>query len=283
MTPSLVSGELASITGSAGQRSLVRMSNPLSSELDVLRPDMITGGLTAIAYNLNRKNQYVRFFERGKTYELNGDTHHEEQRISLFLSGKHDVQIWRATSKDMELADVKAELEMLIHRCEVRDIVVRPVSHPLLVQAHELVAGKQIIARFGTVRPSLATRQGVEQPVFFGEVLVETLVAIRAKQTLEYVHIAKYPSVRRDLSILLDHSVRFEDLKDAAFRHEKGLLKEVGLFDNFEGKNLPTGKKSYCLSFILQDENKTLTDSRIDKTMDKLFRIYEKEFGAEMR
>lgn len=283
MTPSLVSGEAAMKNGSGAENDMVRMANPLSSELDVMRPDMISGGLAAIAYNLNRKVPNIRFYERGRVYRLDGDTHTEEQRFSLFLSGAWQTETWRTQSRKAELEDVKAELELVLHRSGISGFTVSACEHSMLIDAHEMKLGKRVLGRFGTIRSSVLKRSDVGQDVHYGELVIGALLKSRRKIKLEFEAIPKYPSVRRDLSMLLDRDVRFEDLREAAFRHEKGLLKEVNLFDRFEGKSLPAGKKSYALSFILQDEHKTLTDSRIEKTMEKLFRIYEKEFGAERR
>jgi len=283
MTPSLVSAADVLAGGLVGEEELVKLSNPLSSELDVMRPDMIMGGLAAINYNVNRKNQNLRLFERGRVYTKKEEKEKEVNRFSLFLSGKHDVQIWRGASREVELADVKAELEMLLNRCKVGNLHVERKEHALLDNANEIKVGERVVAVFGTVKAALAKRMDVDQIVHFGEVNFEALLKLRRKQKLEFKTVSKYPVARRDLSVLIDKEVRFEELKDLAVRNEKKLLKGVTLLDRFEGNKLPDGKKSYCLTFTLQDEGQTLTDERIDKVIEKFFKIYEKEFQAERR
>ena len=283
MTPSLVSAEDALKGGSVKEEDLVRLSNPLSTELDVMRSDMIAGGLDAIAYNINRRNSDLRLFERGRVYERSDQKHVEKQRISILMSGKLDLQIWRADARSAELDDVKSEIEMILDRFEIHGSSVQATDHPLLNNAHRILIGEKEIGLLGSVDPSFAKRFDVDQEVHFGELYMEALVKIRKRRKLEFETVSKYPAVRRDLSMLLDKEVRFEDLKRIAEKNERKLLKHVTLFDSFEGDKLPDGKKSYCLTFTLQDENQTLTDDRIEKVVEKLFRIYEKEFAAERR
>ncbi|MEO8590156.1 MAG: phenylalanine--tRNA ligase subunit beta [Flavobacteriales bacterium] len=284
MTPSLVNGARSTASGVTTAEQLVRLQNPLSAELDVMRPTMLFGALSALAHNIDRQQRDLRFFERGRTYGVQGDKTHETEMLSIILTGRRWRERWRSDDRKAELADVKEELEGLLERLGLADLARwEPVAHALLENAHALHIKGRHAGVLGAVRNAQLKEAGIGQPVFFAEVAEEVLLDACRARTIGYNEIARYPSVRRDLSLLLAEAVRFEQLHSLAFNAERKLLRAVDLFDVYQGDKLPAGKKSYALSFILQDPEKTLTDEQVDKAMGRIRQAFEKELGAELR
>lgn len=284
MTPSLVNGVRTVKLKAAEEDALVRLKNPLSAELDVMRPTMLFGLLQSAAHNLARQQQHLRFFEKGRTYGTANGKVFEEERVALLITGKRWSESWRSADRKTELADVKEELELLIARMGLDKGMAYAVSeHPLLASAVEVKHGKKVIGLIGEVAPNVLKTFDVGLPAWYAEIHDETLVALLRGSRTTYREVSKFPSVRRDLSLLLDRSVAYAQLEHIAFQAERKLLKTVDLFDVYEGDKLPAGKKSYALSFILQDNEKTLTDEMVDKAMGRIRGAMEKEVGAELR
>lgn len=285
MTPSLVNGARALKLGAAQEVHMVRLKNPLSAELDVLRPTMLFGLLQSTAHNLARQQHDLRFFEQGRTYALNTDgTTTERQCTALVITGHRETESWRGKARKAELADVKAEVELLMARLGLGQVTAYGVvEHPLCTPALEVKQGKRTVAVLGEVKPGVAKAFDVNQPAWYAELMDAELVELLRKATITYREVAKFPSVRRDLSLLLNSAVDYATLERTAFQAERKLLREVGLFDVYEGDKLPAGKKSYALSFILQDSEKTLTDEQVEKAMGRIRQALEKEVGAELR
>lgn len=284
MTPSLVNGERTVRSGSHEAAQLVTLANPLSAELDVLRPTMLTGMLQAMAYNVNRQQRDLRFFERGRTYvEAKGRTV-ETETLGIAITGKHARERWRSVDRKAELADVKEELEALFERLGVNALATwEPIEHALLENAHAVQVNRRTLGLIGEVSRTHLKVQDLAQSVYFAELDEQALLEVCRAQVIGFNEVSRFPSVRRDLSLLLDKAVRFEQLRKLALNAERKLLREVDLFDVYEGDKLPAGKKSYALSFILQDVEKTLTDEQVDKAMGRIRQALEKEVGAELR
>jgi len=284
MTPSLVNGARCTASGIATQDQLVRLRNPLSAELDVMRPTMLFGALTALAHNIDRQQRDLRFFERGRTYRTEGGRTHETESLSLIITGRRWLERWRSDERKTELADVKEELEGLLARLGVIELARwEPVAHSLLDHAHALHIKGRSAGVIGTVRSVHLKESGISQPVFFAEVAEEVLLDACRALDIGYSEVSRFPAVRRDLSLLLAEAVRFEQLHSLAFNAERKLLRAVDLFDVYQGDKLPAGKKSYALSFILRDPEKTLTDEQVEKAMGRIRLAFEKELGAELR
>ncbi|MCB9163275.1 MAG: phenylalanine--tRNA ligase subunit beta [Flavobacteriales bacterium] len=283
MTPSLVSGAKSNGFPLAEGSAFVRVQNPLSNELDILRPTMLYGLLGAIAYNNNRQQRDLRFLERGRIYS---DAHGkvvELDMIAMAITGKRQVESWRTPATPADLFDLKAEVETLLERCGAKGTITwSPMDFPLLTHAHEIVVGGRHIGRIGQVAAATLKSFDVAQPVFFAELSEQALLELVQAQKTAYADVARFPSVRRDLSLLIDGDLRFERLREVAFGAERKLLREVGLFDVYQGDKLAAGKKSYALSFTLQDEEKTLTDDQVDKAMGRIRKAIE-GVGAEVR
>ena len=283
MTPSLVNGARSVASDVATENDLVRLKNPLSAELDVLRPTMLFGALAAIAHNSNRQKRDLRFFERGRVYRnmLKGTV--ETDVLAITITGRRFRERWRADDRRAELMDVKEELEAMLGRLGLENASAwAPKEHALLDHAHALTIHGRHAGWIGEVKTTQLKASDVSQPVFFAEVEEHVLLdACRGNKT-GYMEVGRFPSVRRDLSLLLDTELRFDKLRELAFGAEKKLLREVDLFDVYQGDKLASGKKSYALSFVLQDEEKTLTDDQVEKVMGRIRKAIE-GVGAEVR
>lgn len=284
MTPSLVNGGRTVMLNAAEEETLVRLKNPLSAELDVMRPTMLFGLLQSAAHNLARQQHDLRFFEKGRTYGTANGKVFEEERVALLITGKRWSESWRSADRMTELADVKEELELLVTRMGLGKGTAYAVSeHPLLTSVVEVKHGKKVIALIGEAAPNVLKTFDVGQPAWYAEIHDETLVSLLRGSRTSYREVSKFPAVRRDLSLLLDRSVAYAQLEQIAHKAEQKLLRKVDLFDVYEGDKLPAGKKSYAISFILQDSGKTLTDEQVDKAMGRIRGAMEKEVGAELR
>ena len=280
---SLTNPEYSEFLDEGAQAGQTNILNPLSKELSVMRQSMLFSGLEAISHNLNRRKSNLRLFEFGVTYHQKKDGYDEVKHLSLLLSGSRYSQDWTTPSRDMGFYYLKAATNLVLSRFGIIDFESKVGSSAVLDEALDYYLNNMLLVSFGVVKPELLKAFDIKQEVLFADFQWENLTKIAAKQEIVYKPIPKYPDVKRDFALLLDDTVAFEQIKKIAFRTERKLLKQVDLFDVYKGKNLPEGKKSYAVSFTLQDENKTLTDKQIDKIMNKLRAGYEKELGAELR
>ena len=282
MTASLVNGTSSAGLGAADPKDPVHLLNPLSAELDTLRPSLLFGALQAAGHNLARQRRDLRLFERGRVYARSGTGMYEEDRTALLITGRRWRERWRTGTPPTELADVKAELEVLLERILPRERSTWELAtHPLLHDAVELRAGRHLLALAGGVDPQVLRAFGIGQPVFFAEVIDAHWS--RDQRPVKFEEVPKYPEVRRDLSLLIDRSVTFARLKSIAEHAERRLLKQVDLFDVYEGDKLPEGRMSYALSFVLRDAERTLTDEQVEKAMGRIRTALEQEVGATLR
>lgn len=283
MTPSLVNGERTMKLNAGTEASLVRLKNPLSAELDVMRPTMLFGLLQSAAHNIARQQKDLRLFESGRIYDVTDGKTAEQERMAFIITGQNGSESWRAKARPVDAMDISAEIEALLDRLGMNDGAAGPASHPLLGNVAQRTTGKVTLAFCGEVLPDVLKAFDVGQPVFYAEVDVAACKNLLAKRRTVFTPVPRFPSVRRDLSLLLDKAVTFADLERVARQSERKLLREVGLFDVYEGDKLPEGKKSYALSFILQDEERTLTDEQVEKAMGRIRQALEKEAGAVLR
>ena len=282
MTPSLVSQQRSATSGVANEAQLVRLSNPLSTELDALRPTMLFGALLVMAHNVNRQQRDLRFFERGRVYAAQGEGARETETLSMAITGRRWNDNWRSDDRSSVRADAQEEVEALLARLGLRGQWTE-AEHPLLDACAELHVQKRLIGVLGQVKLKELRSADLNQPVFCAELNEEALLDACRAATITYAEVPRFPSVRRDLSLLVPDAARFEELRRIATQAERKLLREVGLFDVYQGDKLPAGRKSYALSFILRDEEKTLTDEQVDKAMGRIRAALEKEAGAEVR
>ncbi len=283
MTPSLVNGERTVKLNAGTEASLVRLKNPLSAELDVMRPTVLFGLLQSAAHNIARQQKDLHLFESGRIYDVVDGKTVEQERMAFIITGQNGSESWRAKARPVEAMDIAAEIEALLERLGMNDGAANPASHPLLRNVAQRTTGKSTLTFYGEVLPDVLKAFDVGQPVFYAEVDVAACKKLLAKRRTVFAPVPRFPSVRRDLSLLLDNAVTFAELERVARQSERKLLREVGLFDVYEGDKLPEGKKSYALSFILQDEERTLTDDQVEKAMGRIRQALEKETGALLR
>ncbi len=283
MTNSLTSPEYIHLIDELKADQSVTMLNPLSTELSVLRQSMLLNGLETISYNINRKNQNLRFFEFGKTYHNYGDKRVENKHLSLLVTGNRNNTGWASPAKQTDFFFFKSVVENILKRLGISDFNSRPLEGTLFSEGLRLVSDKKKIVDFGVVHKSLVKKFDVKQEVLFADFNWDMIIDLVPKTEVKFKTIPKYPEVKRDFALLLDNTVSFKAIHDIAFQTERNLLKKVNLFDVYTGEKLPEGKKSYAVSFTLQDEKSTLTDKQIDKIMSKLQQKYENELDAELR
>lgn len=283
MTPSLVSAKRA-LAGVDSDGALIHLSNPLSSELDVLRPTILHGMLGAVAHNLNRQARDLRFFEHGRTYVSASSGSKETEAMAFAITGKRWMESWRSDDRATERADAQEEVELMLRSLGLLATSKwNDAAHPLLDEAAEVEVKGARIGVLGRVKAYELRAADVSQPVFFVELDMDALLAACRAVAGGFAELPRHPAVRRDLSLLLPAEARFETLRAIAFKAERKLLREVGLFDVYQGDKLPADKKSYALSFILRDDERTLTDDQVDKAMGRIRSAMEQEAGAQLR
>ena len=275
--------------------NLVNLMNPLSNDLNVMRQTLLFGGLESIAHNANRKSADLRFFEYGNCYYYNKEKkdaekvlacYSEDYHLGLWLTGKRVSGSWAHADEDSSVYELKAYVENIFARLglNMRSIVVGNLTDGIYSAALSYhTRGGKLLATVGIVSKKLTKAFDIDNEVYYADINWKNVLQAIKSVKVSYTELSKFPSVKRDLALLLDKNVQFADIERIAYECERKLLKAVELFDVYEGKNLEPGKKSYAISFILQDEEKTLNDKQIDKIMSKLIASYEKQLGAKLR
>ncbi len=279
----ILSNSLTKSAYSTGSDHAVKILNPLSSDLDTMRQSLLYSGLEAIAYNSNRKNADLKLFEFGKVYSVSEEKYCEDAELAVFITGKNHAPTWNQPAVNSDFFRLKSIVDNILQRLGIVNPSPEELNHPEFAYGLEYRKGQKVLVKYGQVSSALLKKTDVEKPVFAAVVNWDLLLTIIKNNKITYREVAKFPAVRRDLSMLIDSAVKFEQLKRIAQKTEKNLLKEIDVFDVYQGDKLPEGKKSYALSFILQDEEKTLTDKQIDSIMQKLILNFEKELSAEIR
>ncbi len=261
----------------------VHLLNPLSSDLDVMRQNLLFSALTAVGYNQNRKNGDLKVFEYGRSYNLLDGQYVEKQLFGLAIAGRKDAEQWNNAGSNVSFYDIKAAVDGIIKRLKVEGIRVEEYAGNYFDFGLSYRKGEKVLVSFGSVSKANLKKADVNGPIYFAQFDWDLLLKVIKKNRITYKEVSKFPSVRRDLALLLDDQVTFDQLRLIANKTERKLLKEVQIFDVYKGDKLPEGKKSYALSFVLQDEEKTLTDKQIDGIIQKLIINFEKEVGASVR
>lgn len=261
----------------------VRILNPLSSDLDTMRQTLLYSGLEAIAYNQNRKNADLKLYEFGKVYSTSDAGYSENFRFGIFITGRNFSQQWNHGNSQTSFYNLKGAVDAIIKRLNISGLSEGNFDSANFQQAHQYRKGEQTLVSFGLVSKIALKKLDIEKEVFFADFNWDLVLKSIRKNKITFKDVPKTPSVRRDLSLLINKDIAFSQLEAIALKSERSLLKEVNVFDVYEGEKLPENKKSYALSFLLQDEEKTLTDKQIDSVMSKLIGIFEKELGAEIR
>ncbi|HTI60697.1 phenylalanine--tRNA ligase subunit beta [Mucilaginibacter sp.] len=279
----ILSNSLTRSTYSTDLDHAVKILNPLSGDLDVMRQSMVFSGLEAIAYNQNRRNGDLKLYEFGKVYSLKEDKYIETQRFAIFLSGANQAEQWNQKPQPVSFYMLKAVVDGLIQRLRITDLTTEDATCSKIAYGLQYMRNSKQLVKFGAVAASALKKVDLDKEVFYADFNFDMVLNAVRKNRIVYQDVSKFPAVRRDLSMLVDKTVTFGQLKQIALKTEKKLLKDVNVFDVYEGDKLPAGKKSYALSFTLQDEEKTLTDKAIDSIMQKLIYNFGREAGAEVR
>lgn len=270
----------------------VLLFNPLSSDLNAMRQTLLFGGLESVAYNINRKNSSLRLFEFGKAYTFHkkeGENHlkqyKEEDKLALFITGNKTQASWNSQEQRTDFFNLKGYTEMILARLGFKTdnfTIEEPIEDIYREGLVYTLQGKHMVT-FGMLSHKVLKMIDIEQDVYYAEFSWENLLKALKNYKITFTPMMKFPAVKRDLALLLDKGINFKEVRDIAMRTEKNLLKAVTLFDVYEGEKLKADKKSYAVSFTLQDEEKTLTDKQIDKIMNKLMGTYKHLLGAEIR
>ncbi|MDC9721324.1 MAG: phenylalanine--tRNA ligase subunit beta [Urechidicola sp.] len=283
MANSLTKGSYLELTDNLNADHDVAMLNPLSSDLGVMRQSLLFSGLESVAYNINRKNNSLKFYEFGKTYHKYESGYSEQKHLSLLVSGKRNKDNWNTEKKTSDFFYLKGIVTTTLNRLGVTKLKTTPTKNDIFSEGITFGLGKIKLVEFGTVKKSILKEFGIKQEVLFADFNWENVLKVTGRKGFKVIDMPKYPSVKRDLALLLDDDIKFADVYNTAFQSEKKILKEVDLFDVYQGDKLPKGKKSYAVSFVLQDTEKTLNDKQIDKTMQKIQQSLEKNLQAELR
>lgn len=270
----------------------VKILNPLSSDLNVLRQTLLFGGLEAIQRNENRKNHDLKFYENGNCYcylpeKADGtlNAYKEETRLAIFICGNYQNASWSHKGLQSNFFHLKLVVENILNRLgiDISRLKIEDTPKDIFEDGYSLLNRKEPILNMGIVSKKLCKSFDITSEIYFAEIRWDALVAFAKQNKVSYSELPRFPEVRRDLALVLDKDVEYSSLRDLAFRTEKNLLKHVDLFDIYKGDKLPENKKQYAMSFILQDEEKTLTDVQIEKIMNNLLHNFEKEVGAVLR
>ena len=270
-----------SLTSVKDETNAVKLLNPLSKELTFMRKSLLEGLLENTIYNINRKNQDIKFFELGKIYHKK-EKYEERKQLAILISGRTYSENWLMPKSASDFYMLKAYVKVLFDKLSLETEEIS-LEDDRFGDALEIISKGNTIARLGKVSPKLLKEYDIDQDCFYAEIEIETVQKLRSKENFKFVDIPKFNKIRRDLALLVDKNVNYAELYKLAKKNPSKYLKNINLFDVYEGKNLPEGKKSYALSFELLNEEKTLEDKDITEVMDSLIKNFKKEFNAELR
>ena len=280
---SITSPQYASFSKQLDEIAKVNLLNPLGQELSQLRTSLLFSSLEVIAYNQNRQRRDLKIYEFGKVYRQLENGHQEDKKIALALCGRANKEAWNTDTAANDIYRLKGAVCALLESLGLDALTEEVSDRDIFEYGLCISSRKKAVVQLGSIASNLLKEFSIDQEVVYAEIDFDTLYQLAFKKELIVKPIPKFPSSRRDFALLVDQDVSFDALKEVAQKVERKILTQINLFDVYEGKNLPAGKKSYGLSFVFADPHKTLTDKNIDKVMQKLKNSFEKEFGAELR
>jgi len=267
------------------EEDLVFVNNTSNVTLDVMRPTMLFSGLEAIAHNQNRRSVDLKLFESGKTYKKKEDGFKESQHLSLFLTGQKASESW--LSKEQANADfytLKAYVNNVLARLGVTGYQEDNLKDDIFAVGYKYFRGQQLVAKFGKVQKQVLKAMGIKSDVYYADINFDALIKATKKHKIAFAPLNKFPTVRRDLALVVDNAVSFNDIVRNARKTNKKSLKDINLFDVYTNEDqLGANKKSYAVSFIFEDKTKTLVDKFVDKEMNKLIQVFERNLNAQIR
>ncbi len=282
MANSLTTASYVQLSEMLKEEYNVTMLNPLSNDLATMRQSLLFSGLEVISYNINRRSPDLKLFEFGKSYHKFLAGYEEIKHLTLFQTGDRNQENWTNAQKPSDFFLFKGYVESVLSRLGISRTKSLPLTTDVFSEGIALGLGNDTLVEFGIVKKSVLKHFGIKQEVFYADFNWSIVLKLMSSK-IKFTDIPKYPEVRRDLALLIDHNVTYDSIYKLARQSEKSLLKDINLFDVYQGKNLPEGKKSYALSFIIQDATKTLEDTQIDTIMNKLIKTFETEIGASLR
>jgi phenylalanyl-tRNA synthetase beta chain len=272
---------------------LVRLANPLSSDLNAMRQSLIYGGLNSVLWNINRQCYDLKFYEFGNCYFKISAEHHvpavadfnERTSLDLFITGKAGRENWNHKTNPTDFFHIKSATEMVLSRLGIHasSLLSGESTKKYFAESVNYTQNNRLVAEAGRISKSYLARFDIGQDVYYSHIEWDQIMKMIRNNIISYTELPKYPLVRRDLAILLDKGIKFDQIKEISFKIERNVLQEVGLFDVYESDTLGTNKKSYAVSFTLRDNLKTMTDKNIEKVMNNLIRAFETELGAKIR
>lgn len=279
----ILSNSLTKSVYSEGSEDAVKVLNPLSGDLDTMRQTLLYSGLEAITYNQNRKNADLKLYEFGRVYATSAEGYKENFHLGVFITGQKQNVQWNQAAAQTSFYNLKAAVDAIVSRLNIQGLKQEACESFEFSQAVQYVKGPKAIVKFGVVAKSILKKLDISKEVFYADFDWDAVMKAIRKNKISYKEVSKFPSVKRDLSLLVDKAVDFATLEILAYKTDSKLIKDVSVFDVYEGDKLPEGKKSYALSFVLQDEEKTLTDKQIESVIDKLVATFSSKAGAEVR
>lgn len=283
MANSLTNAKYATISDVVASDETITILNPLSQDLSVMRQTLLFSALEAVAFNRNRKRPDIKLFEFGKTYHNTTEGRKEQKHLSVTITGNRNINHWYTAENKSDFFYLKGVVDAVFSRFGITSTTTSPATNSFYSEGIIYSENKEQLVSFGVIKKSILNQMDVDCEVLYADFNWDSILNnIKTKNT-KLKEIPKFQQVKRDFALLIDNHVNFQQIHDISFQTEKKLLKDVTLFDVYQGKNLPEGKKSYAVSFTLLDTEKTLTDKQIDKIMSKLQLQFESEIGAELR
>jgi len=275
------------------EEQTVKILNPLSADLNGMRQTLLFGGLEAILHNANRQNKNLRLYEYGNCYFYKGTelkdhpekNYREEEHLGLFVTGSKENENWAEKEKATSFFSIKMYAENILKRLgfSTEQMQISETENELFSEGLSYSFNNKNLLNFGIVAKKWLKKFDLENPVYFADFNWDDVLIHHKRHKVIFEELPKVPAVRRDLALLSDKAVKFEQIKETAYKVERKILREIDLFDVYEGKGVPEGKKSYAVSFILRDDKGTLNDKLIEKTMQKLVDTFNRELGAVLR
>lgn len=295
MNNSLSKSEYAERFDFINENETIKLLNPLSTELNAMRQSLLFSGLENVERNVNNKNANLRLFEFGKTYHLDPATerdadvtlrYRERQELAMFVTGKKNEDSWNHKSEDLDFFYLKNMIDNVLVKVNfpTQKLKISQAGEARMFCDHlNYMVGEEVLVTMGMLNNMVVKPFGLKKPVYYAEFNLELLEKMITNQTVKYQQIATYPSVKRDLALVVDQNMTYDTLEQIGYKYGSKLVKSISLFDVYEGDKVEQGKKSYALNFVLQHPDKTLTDEEINKVMSKLVAAYEREAGAKLR
>jgi phenylalanyl-tRNA synthetase beta chain len=275
------------------REQLVMLANPLSSDLNAMRQSLLFGGLSSVIWNINRQNLDLKFYEFGHCYFYHkseepypkASNYIEKTSLDLFISGNTGRQSWNCKTNPTDFFNLKSSVEMILSRVGVKpeNLSSGESNKKYYSESLTYLYNNKIVAEVGRVSKSYLSKFDIGQDVYWGHIEWDLILKMIKTYSITFHELPKYPSVKRDLALLLDRGIKFGQIRDIALRTEKNIIHDINLFDVYESDSLGKSKKSYAVSFILRDDLKTMTDKNIDKIMNNLIRAFENELNAQIR